>query len=302
MKKFRFISFLFLIITSLGVLCSCKNGKEMEHVHDWDEGKIVKKATCTEGGIKEFSCKNCEEKNNEEIPMIDHNYKEETVVFSCTSGYLLYTCEKCNDTYTVSSDGYSWHVEEIDYGVEATCTSTGLSDGKHCSVCNEILIKQEVIPITEHNYVNDICEDCGFNYYSKGLKFTLSEDGESYSVKDNNVTREKKIVIPSIYNGKPVKSIDDYGFIWESSLEYIEIPDTITRIGSFVFQGCSSLKSIVIPSSVTKIGGSVFVDCSSLENVYYTGTEEQWNNIDIDSFSNGKLKYVTIYYNYVPEE
>ena len=34
------------------------------------------------------------------------------------------------------------HKEEIVLGKAATCTETGLSDGKKCSVCNEVLVKQ----------------------------------------------------------------------------------------------------------------------------------------------------------------
>lgn len=37
--------------------------------------------------------------------------------------------------------------------------------------------------------------------------------------------------------------------------------------------------------------------CSSLKDVYYTGTEEEWNNISIES-GNDYLKNATIHYNY----
>ena len=94
-----------------------------------------------------------------------------------------------------------------------------------------------------------------------------------------------------------------YGCIW---LESIIIPDSVTSIGNYAFYGCYFLKSIIIPDGVTSIGHLAFAFCASLESitipdsvkfidatafagsrdfsyvyVYYNGTQEQWNDIDI---------------------
>ena len=44
------------------------------------------------------------------------------------------------------------HTEVIDAAVEATCTEAGKTEGKHCSVCGEVIKAQETIPAKGHNY------------------------------------------------------------------------------------------------------------------------------------------------------
>lgn len=88
-----------------------------EHDHSWDEGVVTSEPTCTENGVKTHTC-------------------------TCGESY----------TETVTATG---HTEVIDEAVDATCISSGFTVGSHCSVCKEILIKQEVIPATGHTQVVD---------------------------------------------------------------------------------------------------------------------------------------------------
>lgn len=76
------------------------------------------------------------------------------------------------------------------------------------------------------------------------------------------------------------------------------IPVGVTSINECIFWSCTCLKSVAIPDSVAVIGKCNFYSCADLTDVYYGGTEEQWQAITIGS-SNGYLTDATIHYNCV---
>jgi hypothetical protein len=80
-----------------------------------------------------------------------------------------------------------------------------------------------------------------------------------------------------------------------SSLTNITIPDSVRVINEFAFSGCTSLTSVVIPD-IALIGSSVFNSCDSLTDIYYKGSEDDWNEIIIYD-GNELLSSVTTHYN-----
>ena len=86
--------------------------------HTWDNGTVTTPATCTSTGVKTFTCSVC----------------------------------NATKTETILAKG---HTEVIDEAVAATCTTPGKTEGKHCSVCNTVLVAQKEVPVKGHTEVTD---------------------------------------------------------------------------------------------------------------------------------------------------
>ena len=61
-----------------------------------------------------------------------------------------WTCVACGATVKASP-----HTEVVDEAVAPTCTATGLTEGKHCSVCGEVLVAQTEVAALGHTEVID---------------------------------------------------------------------------------------------------------------------------------------------------
>lgn len=131
----------------------------------------------------------------------------------------------------------------------------------------------------------------------------------------------------SINLSNSVTSIEKYAFQGCWYLTDIAIPDSVTSIGDCAFQRCDRLVNVVLPNGLTTISVGMFMQSSTLANVfipasvtaiehhafnirtnifnkrdkeqwniYYGGTEAQWNAIDIGA-DNPDLSSAVVHYN-----
>ena len=103
-----------------------------EHSHSYDDGVVTTEPTCTQPGVKTFTCSGCNGTYTEEVAALGHSYTD-TVISPTTEaeGYTEHVCSRCGDTYR---DSYveklqTEHTHSYGDGVvttEPTCTQPGV--------------------------------------------------------------------------------------------------------------------------------------------------------------------------------
>lgn len=167
----------------------CKEAKDGKHVPNEDKKELVKMATCTEDGEWLIYCLYCNTQyTTEVIPATGHEWgdKKQIREAGCvTTGEVQYTCQNCNEV-KIETTPAKGHTIVTDKGVTPTCTQSGLTEGKHCSVCNEVIRKQKKLAPKKHHAVTD-----------KAVEATCSKEGltegKHCSVCNQVLVEQKKV-------------------------------------------------------------------------------------------------------------
>ena len=159
-------------------ICNCGNTVETEAISALGHSEVADAAvepTCTETGLTEGShCSVCNEVFVEQtiVPMVEHTESEWIVDLekTCTAnGAKHMECTVCQAVLQTEEIPAS-HTEVVDIAVAPTCTETGLTEGAHCSVCEEVLTAQVVVEALGHDEVEHeaqapTCTEIGWDAY-----------------------------------------------------------------------------------------------------------------------------------------
>ena len=163
------------------------------------------------------------------------------------------------------------HTIVVDKAVDPTATEDGLTEGKHCSVCGEILVEQEVVPALG----------------SSGLAYEVNADGKTCTIIGIGTCTDNVIYIGNYINDYKVVAIGAGAFSGCGNITEIKFAanSTITSIGDDAFKNCVKLVIIIIPESVKNIGNSAFSGCSALTEVKFS-TNSTITTIGNSAFQN----------------
>ena len=158
---------------------------QVEVQHNWQSKYTIdKEPTCTENGSQSIHCDVCNAINQDRVRVIKatgHKWSawevtKEARKATCTEdgNKEYYVCSSCKKLFADADIGKEINKEDTvvkatghkvvkDSAVPATTTTTGLSEGSHCSVCGQIIVAQKVIPkkdvkgdVSDSISVNDV--------------------------------------------------------------------------------------------------------------------------------------------------
>lgn len=217
---------------------------------------------------------------------IDHKYRDLTPVgMSFPSSvyvheflhFMCALCEKWGITYDLHKAGDTYNAEKID---------------KWKGYYTDIILNRAtggygtgVTPIV-WQYPPHVLRTIGELNVPSGV----TSIGDWAFLKNNSL---KKVTIPSSVVSIGYDAFGDCG-----SLAEVTIQPGPESIGEWAFGKCLELTKVTIPASVVSIGECAFYK-TGLTDVYYSGTQAQWNAIQIGEY-NQPLTNAAIHYNSAP--
>lgn len=162
------------------------------------------------------------------------------------------------------------------FGNGLKSVSYGMFSG--CSALADIYIPEGISYINP--YAFDGCVSLS--------EINVSKDNPAYRTIDGNLYSKDSTCLHIYAPGKTestftvpekVTTIGDFAFNGCKKLTEIVVGENVSAIGFESFRNCSSLSRVVLPSTLTKLSAYAFDGCENLTEIVFLGTVEQWNSI-----------------------
>lgn len=224
----------------------------------------------------------------EESPWYDYHDEIESVVIEDSVGsignYAFWGCENITAVdigESVTSIGARAFVAcgmaYVD--IPDSVTSIGVCAFYACALLQYISIPESVIEIGDKAFglcasLTGIYVDENNLAYSSDMQGVLYDKGKTVLYRFPEARANTEYIVPD-----GVKAISASAFSGCENLTNVTIQDGATSIGREAFYMCFELTSITIPSSVQLIEVDAFAYCDMLKDVYFEGTEAEWEKL-----------------------
>ena len=230
---------------------------------------------------------------------------------TCTEGGKAYhRCDCAENVYETDAKGSAivydvaplGHTEVIDEAVAPTCTATGLTEGKHCSVCSAVLVSQQVVDALGHthtemgNWTNntpeggvyseakftcsDICTVCGETIAIETHELAEINNGSdsrygctrcNYTVYNFTLNADGNSYTLSAVGAdfRNYAMKNDGNIVLPSTVNGLSVTAVGASDATAALTTTSQIKTLTIPASVKSIGNNAFAGCSGLTNINF---------------------------------
>ena len=210
----------------------------------------AKAPTCTAIGWDAYeTCSRCDHTTYNELPKLKHSYEAVVTDPTCTAtGFTTNTCSACGATYISGETSALGHDMVTDKAVAPTCTETGLTEGSHCSRCDHKVAQEEVAALG-HDMVVDAA-------VAPTCTTTGLTEGSHCTRCDHAVAQEE---VPALGHDM----VDDAA-----------VAPTCTETGLTAGSHCSRCDHKVAQESVPALGHDMVVDTAVAPTCTETGLTE----------------------------
>ncbi len=228
--------------------------------HVWVDGDVITSPTCTATGLQKQYCENCGQPGEDKIlDMIAH-------------------------------------APVTDEAVSPTCTETGLTEGSHCSICTEVLTAQEILPMTDHNYVDGVCSVCG-DMVVTGKQLTIFQFGDNGNAghKDGSQIEAGTEYTSDNYTLTLSGATKVYGGAFDAQGNSALKLGTSTAYASLSFTVSDEVKKVVISIAGYKSNkAEIIINADTIYNIISKSDLGVYTNIVVDTSTNKTISLTTL--------
>lgn len=218
----------------------------IEHAHSYDSGRVTKAPTCTETGVRTYTC-SCGSQYTESISALGHTAGagQVTQELTCTqNGETSYYCTRCGVLMKTEVTVATGHDYEITVTPGKDCATDGVRTGV-CRKCGDTYTER--IPATGHKYVAEVTTEP--TETEDGLRtYTCSVCGDTFTE-----------VIPALGDGTHLHTYDEGVITKEATcFENGMMTYTCTQ--------CGAIKQETILASGHKFAEEIIEEATCLES------------------------------------